>query len=340
MSRGVITVFCLLIHPVMAFAEVTSVSITSRAIVAGGQSFGATGPYEKLVGRIEFALDPTDSHNSGIDERDRRVFDAMWIHIAGAARGSFNERFATPTHGDAYRPTKFPFSDVEQRDLDGTRDGLESRYRVDQRPKIFYTNTPVEYWGGGRAAALTHTTLDGTRDLTLPENVRIYLLAGTQHIEPAFPPTRSSPALLARGPIGSPGEGNAAARNNGQQLNNPVPQANVMRALLRAWHQWAASDIAPPASQYPRLKNKTLVPISESRFPSIPGVSNPRRIVGPARVIGAKSRRSRTSCRRSIETGTIWPASASRNLPCLWRRRPVGISALRPSGIPTTSISC
>ena len=34
------------------------------------------------------------------DESDRRVFDAVWVHIAGAARGSFNERFATPSHGD------------------------------------------------------------------------------------------------------------------------------------------------------------------------------------------------------------------------------------------------
>jgi len=223
-----------------------------------------------------------------IDERDRRVFDAMWIHIAGAARGSFNERFATPTHGDVYRPTKFPFSDLEQRDVDGTRDGLESRYRPDQRPKIFYTNTPVEYWGGGRAAALTHTTLDGTRDLTLPENVRIYLLAGTQHIEPAFPPTRPSPIDRAGGQTAAPGGGNAAARNNGQQLNNPMPQANVMRALLRAWHQWAASSTAPPASQYPRLSDKTLIPIQESKFPSIPGVSDPRRIGGPARIFGGK----------------------------------------------------
>jgi len=30
------------------------------------------------------------------DERDRRVFDLVWPHIAGAGQGSFNERFATP----------------------------------------------------------------------------------------------------------------------------------------------------------------------------------------------------------------------------------------------------
>jgi hypothetical protein len=39
------------------------------------------------------------------------------------------------------------------------------------------------------------------------------------------------------------------------------------------------------ASQYPRLSDKTLIPTQEIKFP-IPGVSNPRGIVGPARIIG------------------------------------------------------
>jgi hypothetical protein len=210
------------------------------------------------------------------DERDRRVFDAMWIHIAGAARGSFNERFATPTLGDVFRPTKFPFADVEQVDLDSTDDSLQSRYRPDQRPKVFYTNTPVEYWGEGRAAALTHTRLDGKRDLKLPDNVRIYVLAGTQHGVGAFPPTRNA-------------EISGAARNGGHQLSNPTPQANIMRGLLRAWHQWAAMGTAPPPSQYPRLGDGTLSLIKQNKFPSLPGVSDPHGIVGPARIVGNKA---------------------------------------------------
>ena len=215
-----------------------------------------------------------------VDERDRRVFDAVWVHKAGAARGSFNERFATPSPGDLFRPTRFPFSDSEQIDIDGTRAGLSSRYRADQRPKIFYVNTSVEYWGGGRAAALTHTTVDGTRDLVLPDHVRIYLLASTQHIVPAFPPVRTPPA--------SGGTDVAAReRSGGQQLNNPTPHANVMRALLRAWHRWAADDTPPPPSQYPRLSDKTLVSIQGSAFPPLPGVANPRTVQGPGRTMGA-----------------------------------------------------
>ena len=215
-----------------------------------------------------------------VDERDRRVFDAMWVHKAGAARGSFNERFATPSAGDLFRPTRFPFSDSDQDDIDGMRAGLSSRYRADQRPKIFYTNTSVEYWGGGRAAALTHTTVDGKRDLVLPYNIRIYFLAGTQHIVPAFPPVRTPAAAGANV--------SAAQRSGGRQLNNPTPHANVMRALLRAWHQWAAAGTPPPASQYPRLSDKTLVSIKRNVFPPLPGVPNPRTIQGPGRTGGGK----------------------------------------------------
>jgi hypothetical protein len=114
------------------------------------------------------------------DEHDRRVFDGVWSHIAGAARAGYNPRFATPGHGDMFRPTEFPFTDAEETDVTGVRDGLQSRYRSDQRLKVFYTNTPVEYWACGRAAALIHTSLDGTRDLSPADNVRIYYLSGTQ----------------------------------------------------------------------------------------------------------------------------------------------------------------
>jgi hypothetical protein len=35
-------------------------------VVADGHAFGKTGSYEKLVGRIEFAIDPNDRHNTRI----------------------------------------------------------------------------------------------------------------------------------------------------------------------------------------------------------------------------------------------------------------------------------
>ena len=57
-------------------AEVTGVTVTSRTTVAGGQSFAGTGPDERLVGRIDFALDPDDPHNAGIVDLKHAPRDA------------------------------------------------------------------------------------------------------------------------------------------------------------------------------------------------------------------------------------------------------------------------
>ena len=200
-----------------------------------------------------------------VDERDRRVFHAVWPHIAGAGLGSFNERFAMPGYS-SFPATRFPYADREQSSPDGRRGGILAGYRPEHLPKVFYTNTPVEYWGQGRAAALTHTTIDGAMDLTLPENVRSYLLAGTQHGEGAFPP----------------------AAGGGQALGNPTPQRNVMRALLTERHRWVTSDVRPPDSRYPRLADGTLVKAADVRFPALPGVADPRTIEGPGQMVDGR----------------------------------------------------
>jgi hypothetical protein len=192
------------------------------------------------------------------DERDRKAFDLVWAHIAGAGQGSFNERFALPGYS-SFPATRFPFTDAEQADANGHRDGILARYPARLQPKVIYTNTPVEYWGQGRAAALTHTSLDGTRDLTFPDNVRSYLLAGTQHGEAALPP--------------APGQG--------QLLPNPMPQGDVMRALLRAAHRWASGGAAAPPSAHPTLRQESLTALDKLRFPALPGVTDPRLVEGP-----------------------------------------------------------
>src|SRR5580765_7779517 len=41
-----------------AYAEVARLRIERRETIAAGRSFGAAGPYEKLVGKVDFAFDP------------------------------------------------------------------------------------------------------------------------------------------------------------------------------------------------------------------------------------------------------------------------------------------
>jgi len=54
-----------------AFAEVTRVEIQRREDVLNGRSFGTAGPYEKLVGRVYFAVDPRNPHNQIIVDIDK-----------------------------------------------------------------------------------------------------------------------------------------------------------------------------------------------------------------------------------------------------------------------------
>ncbi len=171
------------------------------------------------------------------DERNRQVFDAVMAHIAGAARIDLNARWSKPTSLAVRTATSFPFADASLTDpISGEQDGeLDNPRMAGHAPKVFYTNTPVEYWGTGRVAALVHTTSDGKSDLTLPENVRFYFIAGTQHGPARFPPSI----------------------NNGQQIDNAVDYWWTMRALLLAMNRWVKEGVAPPASQYPRLKDGT-----------------------------------------------------------------------------------
>src|SRR4051794_8671580 len=197
------------------------------------------------------------------DEQGRQALDGVMAHIAGAARLDLNRRWAVPTSLGIYTATSFPFADISQRDpITGSVEGAldNPRARTNQ-PKIFYTNTGVEYWGGGRVAALVHTSPDGARDLDLPANERVYFLAGSQHGPAAFPPTAS----------------------NGQQKDNPTDYWWVMRALLVGMEDWILRGTPPPDSRYPRLGDGTLVPVREVAFPSIPNVRTPNGLTAGAR---------------------------------------------------------
>ena len=196
------------------------------------------------------------------DEQGRQVLDGAMVHIAGAARLSINERGAQPTALSMYTSTQFPFATTAERDpITRRTDGLldNPRARATQ-PKVMFTNTAVEYWGGGRAAALVHTSPDGKRDLTLPPNVRAYFLTGAQHGPAPFP---VPPGGL------------------GQQPANPLEYWWTMRALLVGMTDWVTKGTEPPASQVPRLVDGTLVPIARLKWPQIPGVPSPTMVQGP-----------------------------------------------------------
>src|SRR4026209_648277 len=52
-------------------AEVSRVEITAHRDVAGGKSFGSAGPYEQIVGKLHFAIDPSNKRNVVITDLDK-----------------------------------------------------------------------------------------------------------------------------------------------------------------------------------------------------------------------------------------------------------------------------
>src|SRR2546423_12115254 len=61
----------LLLVPALVSAEVSRVEITARRDVAGGRSFGSTGPYEQIVGKRYFTIDPANKRNRVIADLDK-----------------------------------------------------------------------------------------------------------------------------------------------------------------------------------------------------------------------------------------------------------------------------
>lgn len=189
------------------------------------------------------------------DEQGRRVFDGIHSHIAGIGRVFFNMPFAQPArtgtqHEDHDFPENaFPFSTATLSDPLTGKSG--SLFRGDgSDPLLIETNTSTEYWQKG--ASLLHTDPLGTRDIALPANSRVYMIAGTQHGGRAGATTDPGPNVNPRNP------------------HNPMP---AVRALLMALDEWVVSGKAPPPSRVPTLAEGTLVEPDKTGFPAVPGAA-------------------------------------------------------------------
>jgi hypothetical protein len=193
-------------------------------------------------------------HGFNEDEAHRRVFDAVAPHAAGGGRLYLNYEFARPVtssqqHTNQLDPELFPHAYNVVKDAQtGRSDGILKRPRTD--PLVFHTQTSTEYWQ--KRGCLAHTDGKGN-DLLIPDNVRIYVIASSQHNSPF---------------------GSEPAKDDAQFLVNPLPAGDVLRALMVALDRWASQGIPPPRSQYPTAKDRTLV-LPQPRavkFPHIPGV--------------------------------------------------------------------
>jgi Alpha/beta hydrolase domain len=193
-------------------------------------------------------------HGANEDESHRQVFDAVCPYVAGGGRMFLNYEFARPVtssqqHNDQPDPELFPFAYNVLRDPQtGKKDGIMKHPKTD--PYVMHVQTSTEY--RQKRGGLAHTDGKG-KDIAVPEKVRIYMISSAPH--------RFAPGFIPK-------------RYDSQNLTNPLPHGQVLRALMVAMDQWVCDGTPPPPSQIPRVKDHTLVPSDQKStgFPNIPGV--------------------------------------------------------------------
>lgn len=204
------------------------------------------------------------------DEQGRAVFDGALIHVAGSGKGMFNHRFRMSTEfgtqheGHLSGSEFFPLAPLPQTDpiTGASGDSLARSRKSGHMPRLLFTQTSTEYWS--RAASLLHTDVEGKGDLTLPDDVRIYLVAGAEHLGKSD---------------GSPGICQ-------QPRNTLEDRGPVLRAMLLHLVDWVKHDKTPPPSRHPRLEDHTLVSFDawKGQFPKIPGCQLPTQAYQPSRL--------------------------------------------------------
>lgn len=201
----------------------TAVSGGKRPVYAYGFGFSQSGRF--LRGFVQ------EGFNS--DERGRPVFDGIIPHAAGSRGIYLNARFAQPgrysrEHEDhVYPGDQFPFAWGVSRDpVSGNKGGLLNQGR--NQPKVIQTDTALEVWQG--RSSLLNT--DGAGNpLKVPDNVRLFLLAGLPHFPVIGQKSAVSPVCK-------------------YPTNTLFPGA-PLRALLHDLDEWVSAGKKPPASRFP-----------------------------------------------------------------------------------------
>jgi hypothetical protein len=207
------------------------------------------------------------------DEDGRIVWDGAHP-IIGGSMGQFNIRFAQPGFvANIFQPgAEGPIWWGNYNDKARGRGvtGILERCRASHTcPKIFDDFGGAEIWYGRGSIGIAGT--GGSHDIPLPGNVRLYYNASTAHgggpggfslAQPALPGSTGNyfSLMLAR---------------------NPNPQTETRRALFVALTDWVTKGRKPPRSEYPQVKDKTLVPATAKamHWPKIPGAPTPDNVM-------------------------------------------------------------
>ncbi len=273
---------------------VTKLDITTRGPLLGGKCFGSTGAYELLKGIITFAADPAHPRNRCIADLNRAPrtaggkvewsADFSLLRPADPGRGNHRLLFEVVNRG-RIRTFAYMCGAV------GGTSNLTSEEDIHPYPTADISDP--------EAMLTVRAHEHGPRELIprqqwqfarkegkaiVPDSVRIYLFAGTQH----------TPGILPLTDTGADGA-------RGQHPLNSVDYAPLLRAALVNLDRWVSHNESPPASRHPRLADGTAVKAQSvaSLFEAIPGAAFLSHIPQP----------------RRLDFGTEWPQGVASWIP-------------------------
>lgn len=200
------------------------------------------------------------------DTRGHAVFNGMFPIIPGSRKTYTDFRFAQPgrwskEHEDHWQPgDQFPFAYNVIRDpLTGITDGIMRKcLESDTCPKIIQLDGGFETFGARDSLVST----DGAgHDLTIPDNVRLYVVPGANH-------------------GGGAGVANIATNAACQYKTSAVVESTIDRALAPVLVDWVGKGVPPPASRWPSVNAGTFaVPTDQNAvgFPDLSSIGIPYR---------------------------------------------------------------
>ncbi len=246
--------------------------------------FGTLNP---LAGKIKHVISRGNSQSGNFlrgfihlgfnqDEAGKQVHDGAWPIIAGR-RIALNFRWAQPDGvlelfqaGSEGPQWWVPWPDTVRKLPER---GILDRCTASKTcPKI------IEHFGSAEVWALKLTPewvgTDGKADIPLPDNVRRYYIASSNHGGYIVPtPNTMFNASLADSTLPPP---NCPGNNFGTAVLAPnvMPHIHTVNALRQHFRNWVIVGTLPPASVWPRLSKNELVDANKSAmgFPSIPGI--------------------------------------------------------------------
>ncbi|MBD3759634.1 alpha/beta hydrolase domain-containing protein [Rhizorhabdus sp.] len=190
------------------------------------------------------------------DALGRPVIDGAIVHGAGIGKSEANWRFGQPS---VFAPRSVanagPFSEALQRQPDTGETGSILHENPSSAAKMIYSITAPDY--RELFGPLCHTELDGSLDLQMPENVRIYYMASAPHLRAAF--DDKSLSVIASQPV------------------DTIDISIFLRAAIINLDQWVSGGPACPPSRHPTVRAGTLISVdrAEARIAAATGQAAP-----------------------------------------------------------------